>query len=322
MSNAAIRSSRSCFKWRALAAFVIGLLTPLADVRGSTVEAMSLGKLADYAGQVIVGDVASVRCYWAENPRRIETEITFRNVSYLKGRSADASESFTLIVPGGTVGDMTLRVCCAPQFKAGTRRLLFLLPTYKTFPTVGLDQGAFEIVRDSNGVDRVHQSASQPVTGIDDEGFVQLGGSRRADPHQHLVEANGAVIHAVDRTSAGERAQGMTLAEFLEYVQPILDASRDYKLTHPAGRRELVEYRAVPLKEASGAAGQQQAAVDSNRGRSAVREEAASNAAPRINRVGSSPPQKKDETRTDSAKTGHAEKLPPSQDGEQSGGVR
>lgn len=322
MSMVANRCSRSCFRWRALAAFGIGLLCSSTGVRASTVEAMSLGTLADLSGQVLIGEIASVRSFWAENPRRIETEITFRNVTFLKGRLTDSGDTFSLIVPGGTVGDTSMRICCAPQFKTGTRHLLFLLPTYKTFPTAGLDQGAFEIVRDSAGVDRVYQGALRPVTGIDNDGFVLLGGARRVDPHRHLAEANGAVIRAIDRTQAGESAAGMSLADFIACVQPILNASREHRLTEPAGRRELVELRAVPLKEAAGAAERRQTAGKPDRRQSAQRGSAEGNVAPQITTERRAPVERDDARKTNSAKTGDAEQSSPSRDDSQAGGGR
>lgn len=227
------------------------LLSQASMSWASSVEPMSVRTMADFAGQVILGDVSSLRSYWAENPRRIETEVVFSHVQYLKGRHATAGESFTLIVPGGTVGERTMRICCAPAFKTGERRLLFLLPTYKTFPTVGLDQGAFEIRRDADGVERVYQERGMKVIGLDVETFVRHGGGAVGDVHRHLREANGAVVRSA-ATSAESSAPAISLDEFLRLVQPILDASTDQEMTEPAGRRVLVEYRATTLKSAPG----------------------------------------------------------------------
>ncbi|HWL95537.1 MAG TPA: hypothetical protein VNT79_18610 [Phycisphaerae bacterium] len=234
------------------------LLASMSDpAAASTVVAMNLLTLADHAGQVVIGDVQSVRSYWAEKPRRIETEVVFSNVTYLKGAIPSADKHFSLVLPGGQIGSLQMRLCCAPEFKVGQRRLLFLLPTYKTFPTVGLDQGAFEIIRDAQGVDRVHYSKSNPVTRIDDEKFVITERRPTSAVHGHLVHAHNAVVRDANGPPDAAQAsvEGLSLQEFLQILQPILDASRDFKLTEPAGRRVLIDYQAVPLRTATAQAG-------------------------------------------------------------------
>jgi hypothetical protein len=226
---------------------VVVLCVPAARVEGSSVVPMNLPTLSDYSGQVVVGEVASVRSYWADKPRRIESEVTFENVEYLKGRLPDASSTFTLVVPGGTVGETSMRVCCAPRFREGEKWALMLLPTYKTFPVAGLWQGAFRIQTDADGVERVHQGALGPVTGVDKEGFVQVRGERIRDPHSHLVESNNVRIKA-SPTVGAETHKGMAYEDFRSMLRPILAKSKQHRLSEPAGRRILVEYRPVPLK--------------------------------------------------------------------------
>ncbi|MFQ5496104.1 MAG: hypothetical protein ACE5EX_12070, partial [Phycisphaerae bacterium] len=132
----------------------LGLLSRPA--RATTVVPMTLATIADHAGQVILADITVVRSAWADNPRRIETTITLSPVEYLKGAPGTASAStFTLIVPGGTVGDTQMRITGAPDFRVGDRWMLCLLPTYKTHPVVGVSRGAFKIVSDDRGVQRV-----------------------------------------------------------------------------------------------------------------------------------------------------------------------
>lgn len=174
----------------------------------SSVVPMSVATMADHAGQVITGDVVALRSYWIDEPRRIETEVTFAGVTYLKGAPADADGTFTLRVPGGTIGDLQMRIEGAPRFAAGETWLLFLLPTYKTFPVVGIDQGAYRVVHDADGVDRVHRG------GLPD----------------------------------GEPQPALSYAQFAGQIAPILDASRDHGLTEPAGRPAPVRHEAVPLR--------------------------------------------------------------------------
>lgn len=179
----------------------------------SSVVPMTVATMADHAGQVITGDVAGTRSYWADEPRRIETEVTFTGVGYLKGAPANADGTFTLRVPGGTIGDLRMRVEGTPEFVVGETWVLFLLPTYRVFPVVGLDQGAYRVVRSADGVDRVYRG--------------------------------GRAVHGPDAEAA------VSYDRFVKQITPILDASRDHGLTEPAGRPALVPHRAVPLRRAA-----------------------------------------------------------------------
>lgn len=227
-------------------------------VQAGGVETMTLPTLAEHAGQVLVGTVQSSRSYWAENPRRIETELVFGELRFLKGRLPDSGLEFRLVVPGGRVADWELRVSCTPQFAVGERWLLFLLPTYKTFPVVGLHQGAFRISTGADGVARVYFANGMPVTGLDHAGIVQGAAAGAAQPvscaaapktsgapaASRLVAARGLSL----RAAAAAPVAALTLEEFVARIQPVLDASRDHRLTHPAGRSTGSVPRAVPLR--------------------------------------------------------------------------
>lgn len=219
-----------------------------SSTEASSVVPMTLATMSDHAGQVIVGEVTQVRSYWAESPRRIETEVTFQNVEYLKGSLPDSSSIFRLIVPGGTVGEMRMQVCGAPTFAVGEKWVLFLLPTYKTFPVVGLHQGEMRVYRDVDGEERVGNAFHMPIDGVDSQGFIRVAGQRPGElPHPHARAEHGVRLKEV-APRAGVPARGMTYEEFLATVQPLLDRSKDHHLTEPAGRRILVRYSAVPLK--------------------------------------------------------------------------
>ncbi len=227
--------------------------------QASSVVPMTLTTMSDHAGQVIVGEVTQRRSYWAENPRRIETEVTFENVEYLKGALPDSSPVFKLVVPGGKVGTMQMRVCCAPIFAQGEKWVLFLLPTYKTFPVAGLHQGAYRIYRDEEGKERVGNAFNIPVDGVDADGFVRSAGKRAWNPHhqhlraEHQVRVKEFVSHSGEPREPGEPAEpgeGMAYEAFLYTIRPLLACSKDHHLTEPAGRRVLVEeYRVAPLRK-------------------------------------------------------------------------
>lgn len=214
----------------------------------ATVVPMNLPQLADHAAQVIIGRIATLRPYWADNPLRIETEIVFERVRYLKGALPEVRHTFTLAVPGGTIGRTQMRLCCAPAFETGQTWLLFVLPTYKTFPVVGIWQGAMRIMPDETGTERVWTAAVQPVTGIDAGGFVIAAAPGPQHAHQRLVGASR--VRLLDEGFGNHHTQALTLDEFLVQLDPILDASRDHRQTEPAGRRIPVRPVAVPLKAA------------------------------------------------------------------------
>ena len=107
---------------------VVGLLSvTVVRAFASQVVPMSIEQLADHSGEVIVGTVANVTSQWRENPRRIESLVTFEGVSLLKGDRTLPDNMFTLTVPGGSVGEFQMRVCCAPEFAVGDKWVLMLI---------------------------------------------------------------------------------------------------------------------------------------------------------------------------------------------------
>ncbi|MCB9855143.1 MAG: hypothetical protein H6818_05595 [Phycisphaerales bacterium] len=214
-----------------------------------TVVPMSVATMADYSAQVIVAEIGEMTPRWADNPRRIETTVELLNIEYLKGGYDGAPLQRTLVVPGGCIGEKQLRICCAPEFQTGQRWLLFLLPEYKTFPTVGIGQGAFRIVTDQTGAAHVFQHGGLPVSGMNDESWIEYAVQPQAHVHGQASSA-ASNMRVVDRSK--DAAAGlMTFAEFRYAIQPVLDASRDHKLTQPAGRHVPVKLRPVPIRTAA-----------------------------------------------------------------------
>ena len=252
MTNFRERPSLSNALTRAV--LILGTLAATA-AHATTVTPMNVDRLSDLAGQVIVGNVAAVNSYWASDPIRIETEVIFDDVSFLKGELPDAPPGFALVVPGGTVGDFTMRIAGAPTFRVGEKRLLFLLPTYKTFPAVGVDQGAFSIRPDQSGVDRVYQSSGLPVAGFDSNGFVRTAKISPTRRHNLPRAIPGESIRPrpiAEAQPAPQPTTALSLDEFIQQISPALDASRDHQLSEPAGRRIPVQYIPVPLKSSPG----------------------------------------------------------------------
>lgn len=227
-----------------LAAF--GAVVPMAHA--SSVVPMNVNRMADLAGQVFIGNVTSVRSYWAEDPKRIESEAVFEQVEYLKGAHAGATSAHTLIVPGGTLGTVTMSIGCAPQFQVGQKWLLFVLPTYKTFPIVGLSQGAFRVRTDHQGIQRVFSPVEHrvaPVLGIDADGFVRISRQAGAIPAEHFVGGTNARLVT---SSTRDRETPIRLEDFVAGIRPALAASRDHRLAAPAGRRVPAQLQSAPLQ--------------------------------------------------------------------------
>ncbi len=249
-------------RWAIAAGLLMALGAVSTPARASTVEPMSLSTMADHAGQAIVGEVAEVNSYRADRPRRIESLVVFKNVQYLKGRQRDSTDTFKLVVPGGAIGDEQMRLCCAPAFAVGQKWVLLLLPEYRTFPVVGLYQGAFRIVADAQGDERVYyevHGAALPITGFDAEGFVRIRCGRGPDAKKLLMVANHLRLNdraaaSDDRSSSPGRTDGpeaMTYQAFLSRLQPVLDASKACRLSTPAGRSLGFDCKAMPLETAA-----------------------------------------------------------------------
>ena len=241
----------------AAVAFAAAFALLASTAAAGTVVPMNLETLADHAGQVLVGRVVSVRSYWADHGQRIESEVIFEQVEYLKGALRDSTPTFSLVVPGGTIGETQMRVCCAPQFAAGDKWVLFLLPTYRTFPVVGLYQGAFLVRPDADGVERVYQvrhRTAEPVVGLDSEGFIRAADRRRSPAHEHLVGATNAVLKIEPgRTGVVE---AMSYEDIIARIRSTVAHSKNHHLAKPAGRPERLRHRPAPLVRATGDAGE------------------------------------------------------------------
>lgn len=241
---------RRQIRTRVLASLLAVLFASLVrSVAASTVVPMSVATMSDYAAQVIVADIGETKAYWADQPRRIESRVELRNIEYLKGGYESAPTSRTLIVPGGQIGRQQMRICCAPAFTTGERWILFLLADYKTFPTVAIGQGAFRIVKAPNGSGHVYQHGGLPVSGINDATWIEYATTPSAHAHGQLAGASSN-LRLVDRSKA-TIARTMTFDAFRAAIQPVLDKSRDFGLSRPAGNRVLVTYRPVPIRAAS-----------------------------------------------------------------------
>lgn len=222
------------------------LVTGGAELRASTVVPMDLPTMSDYAGQVIVGRVAGLRSYWTTEPRRIETEVTLTDVEYLKGQRSEDGATFRLRVPGGTVGKLRMHVTCAPEFAVGQRWVLFLLPTYRTHPVVGFEQGAFQVIEQVDGTTQVCTAHGTPIVDIDAQQMPQTANDRNRRAQLRLVGSEGVRLRSLRSVESSQ--EPLTLDEFRQRLAPILAKSRGHDLAAPAGQPDIARLEPVPMQ--------------------------------------------------------------------------
>lgn len=217
---------------------------------------MTVVELADYAGSVVVGRISDVQSFKTDEHPGIRSRIVLEDVRMLKGEPANGSSTLELIVPGGTVGEYTLRVCGAPEFTVGDEWVLFLLPNYRTHPVVGISQGAFRVEKDDAGVPRVFTVGRQPVIEVPKAGFIQVGEPAAAGIQQRSSDSSRLVseagVRVSMRASRPEPTEAISLEAFLHGLRPVLDASHKYDTANRVARPADVRFTPVPLRGAVG----------------------------------------------------------------------
>lgn len=89
----------------------------------SIVQVLELAEMTDRADRIVVAQVVSTKSAWDAQHRSIQTTIELKVDEVWKGTSA---EHEIIVQPGGTVGDVEMRVHGMPQFTTGEKALLFL----------------------------------------------------------------------------------------------------------------------------------------------------------------------------------------------------
>lgn len=103
-------------------------------------------KLAAFADVVVVGTVESTETVW--HGKRIVTRAVVKVTDLAKGATA---ERIYVVVPGGTIDGLTMRVIGGPQLRTGDRSLLFLRSALSGYHVVGLAQGKIDVFLDASG---------------------------------------------------------------------------------------------------------------------------------------------------------------------------
>lgn len=134
-------------KKRSYFSLFAGLIAALSSVHATTVIPPTFDQLVQQAEVIFRGTVADVRSVWEGEgaQRHIDTYITFHIDDTLKGNPGG---SYTIRVLGGTVGEDTMEVTCAPKFQVGDRQILFVEHNGEQFvPLVGIMHGQLRIER-------------------------------------------------------------------------------------------------------------------------------------------------------------------------------
>lgn len=146
----------------------IVMLSALAILAAASASATvllptDLGELSRSARSIARGRVVALEPHWTANRRTVETVVTLEADTYLKG-SLGATVRFR--VPGGELGRYRSIVVGAPRFAIGQLVVVFLGVRGASVPYVlGLSQGVFRLVRDSEGGWLVTPSVILPATG-------------------------------------------------------------------------------------------------------------------------------------------------------------
>ena len=127
---------------------LVGLIVSLGSIRATMVIPPTFDQLVGQAEIIFQGTVTEVRSVWEGEgaQRHIDTYITFQIDNSLKG---NPGRSYTIRVLGGTVGEDTMEVTCAPKFQVGDKQILFVEHNGQQFvPLVGIMHGQLRIERD------------------------------------------------------------------------------------------------------------------------------------------------------------------------------
>jgi Tfp pilus assembly protein FimT len=113
----------------------------------SMVQVLDLAQMTNQADRIVLAQVVSTKSAWDAQRRFIHTTVELEVEEVWKGTSAQHE---IIVQPGGTVGDMEMRVHGMPQFTAGEKTLLFLA-----------GQDAPRVVGMSQGKRSVHWTGKQ-----------------------------------------------------------------------------------------------------------------------------------------------------------------
>ena len=131
----------------ALAIAAVLALMPVT-AKATIARAVPFDQKVDQAAGIVLGRVLSQESSWDTNRQRILTYSKIRVEKTWKGKTA---QEFTLVTPGGVVGDIAQDYVGIPRFKPGEDSVIFVRNS-KVGPTVAfLEQGAYQVEVDDRG---------------------------------------------------------------------------------------------------------------------------------------------------------------------------
>lgn len=135
---------------RRAAVFLVGALSLVAPVlgpraaRASILVALDLPEMVRQSQHIAVVEVTSVQSAWDERHERIFSTIELKVVESWKAGTAVSgmpTDRLTIVQPGGTVGDINMKVTGLGSFSQGERTLVFLRGPANRAQVVGMTQG-------------------------------------------------------------------------------------------------------------------------------------------------------------------------------------
>lgn len=159
-----------------LAAVILAGTTLLLPTRAEATlsQTATFDEKVTNAASIVVGKVVRSESRFDPTHKFILTYTTVRVDKTLKGF---AGGEVTVVTPGGHVGDVYQETIGSPEFKYGQETALFVKNT-RVGPTVlYLDQGAYDVTRDSHGeaivnpveTDAVHLDAQRGIASAIEE---------------------------------------------------------------------------------------------------------------------------------------------------------
>ncbi len=184
-----------------LASALIAAVVSIASA--TTVIPPTFEQLVNEADTIFQGTVSNVQSEWTGtgSDRHIQTRVTFAVEDAIKGRPGS---SYTVSMLGGTVGDRTMEVTDAPQFKVGDRDILFVEHNGTQFiPLVGIMHGRFRVQREqATGREFVATNDGLPVVDVN-----QLGKDEHAATAAQGTPLTPAAFKSVVRTQVARLPQ-------------------------------------------------------------------------------------------------------------------
>jgi hypothetical protein len=156
---------------RSVALGFLAVLVP-SLAAGSLVQALDTAELTARAERIVVAQVLSTKSEWDSANLNIHTRIEIKVEEAWKG-SVAPGEQIVIIQPGGTVGDIEMRVHGMPNFTPGEKAVLFIAGLAAP-RVVGMSQGKRPVRWDSTAKRWVAEAAEySAVVRRDSQGRLQ-----------------------------------------------------------------------------------------------------------------------------------------------------